>query len=167
MDAYLSLAEFSISLAGFTSVVVVFVHKDEAWLEFDKFRVINALLASLGASFLSLIPWGLMYLNFREKEVFPIHSIIITAYIAMFIASVLYRSRKILSAEDRAQLPKVLVRTLILLGVFLIILHLSKLIGLISLALNGLNYFSIIYLLVVSTFAFSRIIFYRPKDKAE
>lgn len=164
MEAYLSLAEFSISLAGFTGVIVVFVQKDQKWLELDKFRVINALLASLGASFLSLIPYGLSYLDYNNPKIFQIHSFCIAMYLLLVIASVLWRRNKNLTDLERSQLPKKMVRILILIGILLITVHFTIQVGLIQLSLNGLNYFSIVYLLLLSTFAFSRIIFYRPKS---
>ena len=57
--AFQSLAEFGIALAGFTSVVVVFSRRDGEFHPADRFRILTALVPSLGAAFLALVPVGL------------------------------------------------------------------------------------------------------------
>ncbi len=55
-DAFLTLAEFSIALASFTSVVVVFANRGGEFSSMDRFRVQGALWSSLGPAVLAFAP---------------------------------------------------------------------------------------------------------------
>ncbi len=49
-DILLTIAEFGVALAGFTSISVVFSRRGDL-VDVDRFRVRNALLGSLGVAF--------------------------------------------------------------------------------------------------------------------
>ena len=146
MDGFSNLMEFSMALAGFTSVVVVFVHKDQNWNEFDKFRVVNALSASLGAGFLSAVPTGLYYLGLEETTIWKVHMSVVCFYIIALLIAVAIRRKVNLSDEERAQLPKKMVGILYLIAIILIILSVLSLFNILSLELKALNYFNIVFL---------------------
>ena len=164
MDSFANLIEFSIALAGFTSVVVVFAHKDEKWNRFDEFRITNALMGSLGAAFLATIPGGLILLNLSEQKVWQIEGVAVAFYLSIFLFSVLWRRSKRLTLKDRKQIPGRMVAMIILINILLIILLLLSLFGLIAIEIEALSYFGIVMLLLGSVFAVVRMIFYRPVD---
>lgn len=162
MDSFANLIEFSIALAGFTSVVVVFAHKDEKWNRFDTFRITNALMGSLGAAFLATIPGGLILLNLSEQKVWQIEGVAVAFYLSIFLFSVLWRRSKGLTLKDREQIPGMTVTIIFLINILCIALILLSLFGLIPIEIQALSYFGIVFLLLGSVFAFVRMIFYRP-----
>lgn len=164
MEGFLELVEFSIALAGFTGIVVIFTHQNQKWEALDKFRVINALMSSNGAAFLASIPIGLNYLKLSERMIWEIEALVIMGYLILIFSSIFFRIRKRLTQAQRKQLPKNPIILLTVFGVIIAFFLTTSLSGLIDFELKGLNYFSILFLLLLSVFAFARIIFYRPKS---
>jgi hypothetical protein len=162
MEAFLTLTEFSISLAGFTGIVVVFVQQRMEWEAFDKFRVVNALITSIGSAFLSAFPHGLLYLNVPELLLWKIHSIVIIFYYLIAFSSIYYRMTYKLPDEAKKELPLLPLRILALFCLSFLTVSLLACLDLVDLEIKGLNYFMILFLLAVSVFAFSRTIFFRP-----
>jgi len=81
-DALLALAQFSLALAGFTGVVITFGLRGDDWHAADSFRTWRALVSSLGAAFLCLVPIALQLLGVAgeavwrwSSAVFSLHSI--------------------------------------------------------------------------------------------
>lgn len=164
MNGFSDLIEFSIALAGFTSIVVVFAHKDEKWKPFDKFRITNALMGSLGAAFMAAIPNGLAYLQLTEQQIWKTEGFVIALYLLVFLFSVLRRRATELSDNDRQQIPHKIINMIIFINFTFSAILFTSLLGLHSLEIKALCYFGIIFLLLSSVFAFIRIIFYRPID---
>lgn len=165
MDSFSNLIEFSIALAGFTSIVVVFAHKDEKWKRFDRFRITNALMGSIGASFLASIPGGLNLLNLEETTMWKIEGAIVAAYLVIFLFSVLRRRSKELTFKDREQIPRRAIAMILGVNFTYVGLLLLSLFDLIAIEIQALSYFGILLLLLSSVFAFVRMIFYRPIDE--
>lgn len=164
MDSFANLIEFSIALAGFTSIVVVFAHKDEKWKRFDKFRITNALMGSIGAAFLAAIPGGLLLFNLSEQQIWQIEGIAVASYLLIFLFSVLRRRSRELTTKDREQIPRKAISIIFTVNFTYLALMLTSLFGLIAIEIKALSYFGIILLLTGSVFAFVRMIFYRPID---
>ena len=162
MEGFLTLTEFPIALAGFTGIVVVFVHQNKEWDTFDKFRIGNALWSSIGAAFLASIPTGLFYLEIEEPTVWFTEALIIGVYIVFILVAVTIRRKTMLTPEQDKKLPQKYVMSIFAAGILIVMLILLSLMGMLSIPLKGLAYFSLIYLLIIAVFAFSRIIFYRP-----
>ena len=164
MEGFSNLIEFAIALAGFTSIVVVFAHKDEKWKPLDKFRITNALMGSVGAAFLAATPYGLLYVGLSDQLIWQVEGLLVGSYILLLLISVLTRRNKNLPKDVRQQLPRKLVATIIILGLIYALLIFTSLIGVVGWSIKGLGYFGIIYLLLISMFAFFRLLFYRPID---
>ena len=151
MDGFSNLIEFSIALAGFTSIVVAFAHKDEKWNAFDKFRITNALMCSVGAAFLSALPYGFFYFGLDEISIWKMEALSVGAYLLFFIMSTLIRRKNTLSPEQQSQLPKKMVGLLIAMALVLTIIIFSSAFDLLSWPSKALSYFGIIYLCLLYT----------------
>ena len=162
MEGFLTLTEFSIALAGFTSIVVVFVHKDQEWDNFDKFRIVNALWSSIGAAFLAAIPLGLQYLGLDDNLIWRIETVLIGSYIIFILVAVAIRRKSMLTAENEKKVPQKVIKGIFIIGGLFVHTQILCLVEILHINLKGLSYFSLIYLLGIAVFAFSRIIFYRP-----
>ena len=163
MEGFLTLTEFAVALAGFTSIVVVFVHKDHAWDIFDKFRIVNALWSSLGAAFLASIPHVLQYLDLSEDRIWSIEAVLIGSYIVFILVAVAIRRKTMLTPEHEKKVPQKIVNGIFVIGACFVVLLALCVVGSLAISLKGLCYFGLIYLLGIAVFAFSRIIFYRPE----
>ena len=82
-DALIALAQFALALAGFTGVVISFGWSDEDWHAADAFRTLRALIASLGAAFLALVPIAIQVFGVTgepvwrwSSAVFALHSVV-------------------------------------------------------------------------------------------
>lgn len=164
MDGFLELVEFAIALAGFTSVVVVFAQKERVWQAFDKFRIGNALMASLGAAFLAAVPIGLEYLALEEQIIWETEALLVAFYFLFLVSAVIFRSKKMLTHHERAQMPRIVVGLILLFSLGFSVTLLFGVAGMHELPLKGLSYFGIVYMILVSVFAFTRMIFYKPKE---
>jgi len=69
MDAFDTLAEVALGIAGFGSIAIVLGRSDAGWLPSDLFRTSSLFLASLGALFLSLLTVGLAAAGLPEETV--------------------------------------------------------------------------------------------------
>ena len=100
-DAFLTLAEFSIALAGFTSVVVVFANRGGEFSSIDRFRVQGALWSSLGPAVLAFAPIAFDLFGLSETGIWRASSALFCAYL---IALLGLQTRRVasLTAADRA-----------------------------------------------------------------
>ena len=73
MEAFSTLAEVAVGLAGFGSIAIVLA-REEGWSGSDLFRISSFLMASLGALFLALLPIGLAQSALSEAAIWRITS---------------------------------------------------------------------------------------------
>ncbi len=166
MEGFSDLIELSIALAGFTSIVVVFAHKDEKWNPLDKFRITNALMTSLGSTFLAALPAGLLYIGVTENQIWRIECLVVSSYFFVFLTSIVIR-RKNLAKKYRDQLPHRTIWTILTINYLFTLFMFSAFFGWISIELKALSYFGIVIMLLLTVFAFSRLLFFRPIDSAD
>jgi hypothetical protein len=160
-DAYQTLAEFGIALAGFVGVVVVFRRREGHLHPADEFRIFLALVPSLAAAFLALLPVGLDMLSL-EPATTLILSGAMYATVVLFLLVIVATKMGRLPSDARA----VVSRPLTL--VFFSLLGVSAGANLLS-ALSlfggpngGVYFLGIMAILVVSATVFARIVFIRP-----
>jgi NO-binding membrane sensor protein with MHYT domain len=159
-----ALAEFGVALAGFTGVVVVFGRQGELLLV-DRFRVLNALVFSLGGAFLALLPLGLQLTELAPESLWRLSSAVLALVVGIQIAVTVTNARH-LSPDDREVFRPFVAYAL--LGVFVV-----------SLVLGGLNatglwfrpqasahFGAVLCLLFAAAVIFVRIVFIRPASES-
>src|SRR5512134_3116042 len=103
-DILQPIAEVSIGVAGFTSVVAVLGRRATGeWSAIDRFRLSQMLATSLAALLLSLLPLVLAQLGFSERLSWGSASTILAGYTIFLAASSRRRIRQ-LPSEDQLQI---------------------------------------------------------------
>lgn len=159
--AFQSLAEFSIALAGFTGVVVIFSRGDGGFHPADRFRMLMALVPSLVAAFLAHIPVGLELTGLSPELVWRVSSLVLVAVLASeWVSSeILLRQQR---PESRAVLLPLLLGLARALRLFPAGAGLLNATGLLFTPQPGAYFFSLVCLLLLATLAFVRLLFVRP-----
>ena len=160
-DAFLTIAEFAMALAGFTSVVVIFSQRGEGWKPADAFRIRSALWASLGAGFFALIPSGLQLVGVSGHPLWRVSSSLFAAFIAVILLDSLRRLHN-LDSESRLLLGSIAPRAMPLLPVVALLLQLANVVGTGFEPQPGAYFFGLLLLLLGGVLAFVRTIFIRP-----
>ena len=164
-EIFLTAAEFAIAIAGFTSVVVVFVQRGSEWTPVDSIRVRGALWGSLGAAFFALVPSGLDLLGLSGQILWRVSSGLFAAYVAIprvgsrdTLRSGDEETRQTLEASGRF--------VLVLLGFGTLLVHVANAIGLGFEPQAGVYFLGLFLYLVMAATMFVRIIFLRPGSSA-
>jgi hypothetical protein len=154
------LIEFSVGLAGFSGIVIIFAATPAGWNEADKYRISNLLCCSLCAGLIGFIPIGLLHSTLDPQVVWGVSSIFLGCGCILVLTIIL--GRKSQMPEDQ---KKVLNPFLVVTLTGGIILNVP-----IQFA-NALNllpgnrfiylYFGLVWLLIVAGIQFYRVIFYR------
>ena len=160
-EAFQTLAEFGIALAGFTSIVVVFGRGGGEFHPADRFRVFSALVPSLGAAFLALVPVGLDLTGLPPLAVWRVSSVVLVAAVGSYFAFSDFHLRR-LAPQVRAVISSRL-------GMFFRVLWLSSIIagvlngtGALFSPQAGVYFFAVLSPLVVGAIVFVRMVFIRP-----
>jgi hypothetical protein len=159
--AFQSLAEFGIALAGFTSVIVVFSRRDGEFHPADRFRIRVALVTSLGAAFLALVPVGLELTGLSPSAVWRVSSLLLVAAVAWDSIHTYFRLHR-LSSEARAVLSSHLSSFLRALRLFALLGGLLNATGLFFEPQPGVYFFAVVCALLYGGIVFVRMVFVRP-----
>ena len=101
-----SVIEFSIGLAGFAGVVVVFLKRTSLFQSVEKFRLINLILTSIGPAFLSFLAIILERL-LRGSDAAALSSCALLASYMVMLTLRAFLARKRFSSSEMAQVnPK-------------------------------------------------------------
>jgi hypothetical protein len=159
-----ALAEFGVALAGFTGVIVVF-GRQGALLPVDRFRVLNALVFSLGGAFLALLPLGLDLTELAPDRLWQLSSAVLSLMVGTQIG-VTTRNVRHLSSEDREVFRPLVAYSLF--GLFVISLLIGALnsTGLLFQPQASAHFGAVLCLLVASAVIFVRIVFIRPASES-
>lgn len=161
-DALLTVAEFAVAIAGFTSVVVVFGHRGGEWRPVDRFRIANALWQSFGAGFFALLPSALQLLGLEGEGLWRVASALLMTFL-LGILTLTSRNIRRLEPDDRAFLGRV-VPAAMAGGTFVnTALQLWNASGLGPAPGPGLYFVGLLLLLTAAAVAFVRTIFLRPR----
>jgi len=161
LGAFETLAEFAIAQAGFTSVVVV-LRKGADFHPADRFRVFNALVPSIVAGFLSLVPIGLGMFGIREPRVWSIADLLFAIVVASLSWQVRSQIRR-LPPDSRAIVSgRVALLNFSVLSVLAVACVLNGTTALFGPTHGGFYFSAIAGLLLVGALAFIRLVFIRP-----
>jgi hypothetical protein len=160
-SAFQSLAEFSIALAGFTSIVVVFSRRDGEFHPGDRFRIRIALVASLGAAFLALVPVGLELTGLSPSAVWRVSSLVLVSAVAWDSVHA-YAQLNRLPPDARAVLSSRLSSFLRALRLFSFLAGVLNGTGLLFVPQPGVYFFAVFCALLYGAIAFVRMVFVRP-----
>ena len=160
-NAFLTIAEFAMALAGFTSVVVIFSRRGEGWNPVDAFRIRAALWASLGGGFFALIPSGLWLVGVSGHPLWRVSSSLFAAFIGVLLLDSLRRLHN-LDSDSRLLLGSIAPRAMPLLIVVALLLQLANVVGTGFEPQPGAYFFGLLLLLLGGVVAFVRTIFIRP-----
>jgi len=159
--AFQSLAEFGIALAGFTSIVVVFTRRDGEFHPADRFRIVVALVASLSAALLALVPVGLDLTGLPPSAVWRASSLVLVVVIASDAVQTMIRLRRA-SPEVRAVLSSRVSNVIRALRLLALVAGLLNATGIIFAPQPGVYFFAVLCPLLIGGIAFVRMVFVRP-----
>ena len=154
-DILLTLAEVSVALAGFSGVVAVFGRRDPGtWSFADRFRFFALVHTSLSSLLLCILPFGLLAFNIPEEAVWSALSALFVVYNAVVG---FFTSRRFLAASssERAEF------TSGVMPVMFAILAPILVLSIFNVAVGGTFgpfLVALIYLLVLSSFLFARML---------
>ena len=160
-EAFQTLSEFGIALAGFTSIVVVFGRGGGAFHPVDRFRVFSALIPSLGGAFLALLPVGLDLVGFSHTAVWRASSLVLVFAIITYLVFVTIQIRR-LPPEASALLSSHLIRLFLSLFSFAILAGFLNVTGVLFSPQGGAYFFAVLSVLVIGAIVFVRMVFVRP-----
>jgi hypothetical protein len=160
-DSLLTLAEFSIALAGFTGVVVVFGNRAGGWLPIDRYRMAIILWLSIGPAFLSLLPIGFEMLGLQGPVLWRVCSLLLAGYLVGATVAIQLEFRR-LDIESRSLQSNVMfainraVLTVVIVGQFLNAAGIWLTPG------PGALFLGLVFVLFVAAYVFARMVFIRP-----
>ena len=160
-DTLLTIAEFGVALAGFTSIIVVFSRRGDL-VDVDRFRVRNALLGSLGAAFFALVPSTLLLLGLSGVSVWQIASATMVLYL-LVLAGYSMRMTLRLDEASRALLgrvPPFMIGAMVL----MVVLQALNVLGVAFEPQSGIYVLGLLGLLMTGAFGFLRTLFVRPSS---
>lgn len=102
-DAFLTLAELAVAIAGFSGIILVFVERPERMRAEDRIRIFQLLSVSITSVPLALIPYALALMGLRDALVWRISSGI-AALNHLVLTAVYLRLLSGLTAAERANL---------------------------------------------------------------
>jgi len=161
-DALLTLAQFSLALAGFTGVAIAFSWQGGAWHPADAFRTWRALASSLSAAFLALIPIALQLLGIDGDAVWRWSSAVFLAHSVgwtLIDAPRHWRNR----AALKGVVPRSGAVVMYSIAAALTIAQALNASGALFRPQPGVYFCSLLVFLLLPAFIFARIPFVRPK----
>lgn len=154
------LAEFSISLAGFTSIVIVFVQRGHKWRFVDEYRVKNAMLLSVGSAFMSFVPILLSEFEMQLSTIWKTSSLLMIIYCLVFAANRMF----IYFNMDQIARKVIPLKLIIVVMIIIMTNVICQVSNFIVYQKSGFFMIGIVILLFLSFLAFLRSMFYRPDD---
>ena len=154
------IIEFSVGLAGFSGIVIIFASSPAGWNAADKYRISNLLCCSLSAGLVAFIPIGLLHSSLDPQIVWSISSLILGCASVVVLVIVLGRKRQ-LSTEEASVLNPYL-GVIFTGGIVLSTpIQFANALGLLAGNRFLYLYFGLVWLLVVAGVQFYRIVFFR------
>jgi hypothetical protein len=162
LSSFATLAEFAIAQAGFASVVVVLRRGRDQLHPADAFRVSNALVPSILAGFLALLPIGLDEIGVSERNIWVSVSLVFVAVVAFLAIHIARRMRQLPPDAREIISGRVAGLHFFNLGVVIVACFSNATTGLLGPPQGGFYFFGILVLLSVGAVAFVRLVFIRP-----
>lgn len=160
MDAFETLAEVAIGLAGFGTLANVLARDPARWSSADFFRSVAFFMSSLGALFLALLPIGLGTTSLAEAAIWRVTSGLLLVYTVVFsIALVRLRRRHLQRELWFGPLLITITWTTTLLN---LAAQLANVIGVPWAPAAAAVWFGIVWLLIYASVMLVRIVFLPP-----
>ena len=163
-DILLTAAEFSITLAGFTGIIVIFARGVGMWSRVDRFRIKAALGGSVGAAFLALLPSALMLFELEGAALWRVSSGLFIVYIGLAMFWQLPEARQLDKEEvDTLKEPGRILLLTIMISTLLV--HAANTVGLWVPPQIGMYFLGLFLFMIQAAFLFLRILFVRPEGE--
>ena len=163
MEAFATLAEVAVGVAGFGSVAIVLA-REEGWSGSDLFRVSSFLMASLGALLLSLLPIGLAGSSLSDTAALQLTSAALLVFSGAFMTVNLRMRRRHLD-------PSLYFGTglMLLLGVTAVLNVGAQLASVAGPWVGSVAapFFGVVWILGYACLVLVRILFFRPSPNKE
>ena len=158
-----SIAEVGIGLAGFSGIVVAFLHRKGNMTTLDRIRLGILLSAAFGAVFLALLPFGLLSVHLDGPMLWVTASAVHATVSAFQLAGLAVLTRRFFSSHRHIFNLAILIPvfTLYLLNTVLQVINLSGVVWEPSL---GPYYLGLLWLIFHAGLQFARILFVRVED---
>jgi hypothetical protein len=158
-----AVAQVALGLAGFTGVVISLGREPGGLSRVKAYRLSVLLLQAGAALLLSLIPFGLFYLNIGYQDVWRISSALMALFTILFLSWLLPRSREMMQiAPEIFNHPVFFVTCL---GhVVNIILQAMNALNVFNTPVLGLYLFGLFWLLWMSLQQFGRMVFIPQRE---
>jgi hypothetical protein len=155
-----SIAEVGIGLAGFSGIVVAFIHRKGIMTTLDRIRLGILLSAAFGAVFLALLPFGLVSVHLDGPMLWVTASAVHATVSALQLAGLAILTRRFFGSHRHIFNLGVLIPvfTLYVANTGLQVINLSGVIWVPSL---GPYYFGLLWLIFHAGLQFARILFVR------
>jgi hypothetical protein len=160
-----SIAEVGIGLAGFSGIVVAFLHRKGNMTTLDRIRLGILLSAAFGAVFLALLPFGLVAVNLEGPMLWVTASAVHATVSALQLAGLAILTRRFFRTHRHIFNLAVLIPvfTLYVLNTVLQVINLAGVVWQPSL---GPYYLGLLWLIFHAGLQFSRILFVRVEDSS-
>lgn len=162
LGAFETLAQFAIAQAGFASVVVVLRRGQEQFHPADGFRIANALVPSILAGFLALLPIGLAEVGLSAGTIWTSVSLVYVVTISLLAIQITARLRR-LPDEARGIVSTRLFAFnfgMVMLAIVACLLNATT--PLLGPPQGGFYFLGSVVLLAIGAAAFVRLVFIRP-----
>jgi len=157
-----SIAEVGIGLAGFSGIVVAFIHRKGVMTTLDKLRLGVLLSAAFGAVFLALLPFALLSFHLDDPRLWSTASAFHAVISGLQLAGVIIFTRRFFRSHRHIVNLGVLIPilTMYIANTVLQVMNLS---GLLWTPSIGPYYIGLLWLVFHAGLQFSRIIFVRAE----
>lgn len=154
------IIEFSVGLAGFSGIVIIFAATPAGWNAADKYRISNLLCCSLCAGLIGFVPIGLLHTSLDPQVVWGVSSVFLGCGCILVLAIIL--SRKGHMSDDELEVLNPYLGVILTGGVILCVpIQFANAMDLLPGNRFLYLYFGLVWLLIVAGIQFYRIIFYR------
>jgi MFS family permease len=102
-DAFLTLAQLAVAIAGFAGIILVFVERPEDLRGEDRIRIFQLLSASIGSMVMALVPYALELMRFHDRILWRLGSGVASA-IQLLVLGIYLGLYSELRAEERRNL---------------------------------------------------------------
>lgn len=164
MEGLDTIAEVAIGLAGFSGIVVAFIHRKGVMTALDKLRLGVLLYAAFGAVLLALLPFGLGHVGLEGAHLWATASAVHAVVSALQIAGLIIVVRRYF-AVYRPIFNLMILVPVISMYVANTVLQVLNLSGALWAPMLGPYYLGLIWLVVHAGLQFSRIIFVRTEGE--
>lgn len=163
-EALSTVAEVSIGLAGFSGIVVAFIHRKGQMSALDRLRLGVLLVAAFAAVILVLVPFALHHLGIDGDPLWSTASVVMSLLMSMQIAAMLVLIRRFYRSHHEIFNVWV-IGPVITTYIGMILLQIMNTSGAFWHPSLGVYYIGLLWLVTHAAIQFTRILFVRPEPQ--